>query len=110
MEQNHKSEFMKNKCIYFVICLLCLNIYTCTNSCSKQRTLKKTLKEQMVKIDSLDKNSYKLRYEIDSLEKNLSIVKTEKKGLEQSINIQNEAINQITAAKKNINVTIKEKK
>lgn len=110
MEQQNKFEFKKNKCIFVVAGLLCLNIYTCTNSCSRQRALKKDLKAQIEAVDSMVKVTDRIKNINDSLEKNLTIVNTEKKGLEQSINIQNEAINQITAAKKNINVTIKEKK
>ena len=113
MEQENKSsifDFKKNKWIIIISLLVCLNMYTCTNSCTNQRSLKKNLKYQVSQVDSLQNVANDLKGKNDSLEKCLSILDTEKKGLERSINIQNEAINQITTAKKNIHVTIKEKK
>lgn len=103
-------NFLKNKGVLLVILLVCLNLYTCTRSCTNSRHVKKDLSTTISELDSLNVLLGEKTKMIDSLEKELSVAKTENKGLQKSIEIQNDAINQISAAKKNIHVTVKEKK
>ena len=50
-----------------------------------------------------------LKDSVKTLNNEIQVLVTRNKGFEESLNIQQEAINQITAAKKNIHVTVKNK-
>ena len=47
---------------------------------------------------------------IKVLNKRIEVIETEAKGLEKTLQVQGEAINQITEAKKNINIVVRQKK
>lgn len=108
-----KIKSTGNKLVWVIVALLCLNLITCTRSCKSERKLKRELKEALT-ADSVVKDRDSVialrNATIDTLRHELDIAATEKKGLEEQLRITSEAVNQISEAKKNITVSVKQKK
>jgi hypothetical protein len=101
-----KQSGKSNVLVWIIVALLCLNLITCTRSCKNDRKFKRELREarQADSVIALRNAT------IDTLKHELDIAATEKKGLEQQLKITSEAVNQITEAKKNITVSVRQKK
>lgn len=99
-------ETLKNKVVLVITLLICLNLYTCTRSCSSSRQVKKVKKELVLKDSVISSKDDSIKV----LNKRIEVIETEAKGLEKTLQIQGEAINQITEAKKNINIVVRQKK
>ena len=99
-------ETLKNKVVLVITLLICLNLYTCTRSCSSSRHAKKAEKELVMKDSVISSRDDSIKV----LNKRIEVIETEAKGLEKTLQVQGEAINQITEAKKNINIVVRQKK
>ena len=99
-------ETLKNKVVLVITLLICLNLYTCTRSCSSSRHAKKAEKELVMKDSVISSRDDSIKV----LNKRIEVIETEAKGLEKTLQIQGEAINQISEAKKNINIVVRQKK
>lgn len=108
-----KQSGKSNVLVWIIVALLCLNLITCTRSCKNDRRFKRELREAR-QADSVVKDRDSVitlrNATIDTLKHELDIAATEKKGLEQQLRITSEAVNQITEAKKNITVSVRQKK
>lgn len=103
-------EYLKNKGVLVIVLLLCLNLFTCTKSCSSSRSAKKATRELVVKASEMDSIISLRDDSIKTLNKKIEVLEAEARGLEKTLQVQGEAINQITVAKKNINVVVKQKR
>lgn len=103
-------ETLKNKGVLVVVLLVCLNLFTCTRSCSSSRQAKRAEKELVVKAAEMDSVVSLKEDSINFLNKRIEVMEAEARGLEKTLQMQGEAMNQITAAKKNINVVVRQKK
>lgn len=103
-------EIMKTKGVLVIALLVCLNLYTCTRSCSSSRTAKKMQRELVEKEHEHDSISTVMTDSIKNLNKKIEILEAEAKGLEKTLQVQGDAMSKITEAKKNINVVVKQKK
>lgn len=110
METKDILSFIKNKIAVVIIVLCCFSLYTCTNSCSSSRKAKKAeaaLVEATTKSDSiiaLQEDSIK------ALNGEINVLNAKLEGLSQSVQIQSDAMDKISSAKKNINVVVKDKR
>jgi len=110
METKDILSFIKNKIAVVIIVLCCFSLYTCTNSCSSSRKAKKAeaaLVEATAKSDSiiaLQEDSIK------ALNGEINVLNAKLEGLSQSVQIQSDAMDKISSAKKNINVVVKDKR
>ena len=103
-------ETLKTKGVIVIVLLVCLNLFTCTRSCSSSRQVKRTEKELVLKTQEMDSVVSLRDDSIKTLNKRIEVLEAETKGLEKTLQVQGEAMNQISAAKKNINVVVKQKK
>lgn len=96
-------EKIKKYSNWIIIGLIALFIFTSIQKCSVNRKVKKLDNVVLVK-DSIIQT---LGDSIKVLNNEIRVLQTEKNGYTKSLEIQNEALNQISEAKKNINVTVK---
>ena len=99
-------DTLKKYANWIIVALLCLNLFTCTNTCTSARSERKAQKELVIR-DSIVNAKIKT---IDSLKHEIDLREEKILGLEQTIRTQGEAMNQIVEARKNISVTVKQKK
>lgn len=99
---------MMNSKVYtwVIVILVCLNLFTCTRSCNRTRDLKKEKTEALRK----DSSYMELSKTCDSLRSVINLKNTEIDGYKQTIGVQKDAIDQIVESKKNINVTVKDRR
>lgn len=103
-------EKLKKYSNYLIISLIVLLLCGSVKSCSKERKIKRL--ENNIEMVEHQKDSVisVLNDSIKDLNKQIQILDVKNKGFEQSIMMQQEAMNQISAAKKNIHVTVKNDK
>lgn len=89
-----------------IVALVCLNLFTCTRSCNRTRSLKEQM-NMVLQKDSIIADSEK---RCDSLRNIIGLKNAEIDGYKQTIGVQKEAMDQIVESKKNINVTVQQKR
>ena len=102
--KNKKSKYAN----YLIIALTVLFLYTGMKSCSRGREVNRLEKRIEMVTQQKDSLITELKDSVKTLNE-IQVLVTRNKGFEETLNIQQEAINQITAAKKNIHVTVKNK-
>lgn len=107
---NKILELLKTKGVLVVAFLVCLNLFTCTRSCTSSRVAKRAQKELVVKQQASDSIIALRDDSIKALNKKIEVLEAEAKGLEKTLQVQGDAISKISEAKKNINVVVKQKK
>lgn len=90
--------------VIVILVIFCLN--KCTQSCNRSIEINNVNKE-IVKRDSI---ITKLNDSLKTLNTTIQIYDEKVNGLNNALNIQDEANKRISEAKKNISVTVKEKK
>jgi septal ring factor EnvC (AmiA/AmiB activator) len=96
MEIKEKSKADNKWLSILLVVVCCCNLVTCNKSCTKERALKKAT----VAIEQKDSAINNLQHQNDILNERLA-------GYDRTIAIQDSAMNKISNAKKNINVTVK---
>lgn len=99
-------ETIKKYSNWIIIGLLVLFLGGNMKSCSKERKIHR-MERIIEQKDSLiaERND-----SIKTLNYQIQLLETEKSGYQKNIELQNDAINKISEAKKNINVVVKNKK
>ena len=103
--KNKKSKYAN----YLIIALTVLFLYTGMKSCSRGREVNRLEKRIEMVTQQKDSLITELKDSVKTLNNEIQVLVTRNKGFEETLNIQQEAINQSTAAKKNIHVTVKNK-
>ena len=103
--KNKKSKYAN----YLIIAWTLVFLYTGIKSCSRGREVNRLEKRIEMVTQQKDSLITELKDSVKTLNNEIQVLVTRNKGFEESLNIQQEAINQITAAKKNIHVTVKNK-
>lgn len=96
------EKLKKNWYIIVIVILLIFSLSKCTQSCNRQTTIDKTNIE-LVKKDSTIKV---MNDSIVSLNHKIDLLTNDKTNQEKLVETQQDAINKINEAKKNINVRV----
>lgn len=96
------EKLKKNWYIIVIVILLIFSLSKCTQSCNRQTTIDKTNVE-LVKKDSIIKV---MNDSIVSLNHKIDLLTNDKTNQEKLVETQQDAINKINEAKKNINVRV----
>lgn len=96
------GKLKKNWYIIVIVILLIFSLSKCTQSCNRQTTIDKTNVE-LVKKDSTIKV---MNDSIVSLNHKIDLLTNDKTNQEKLVETQQDAINKINEAKKNINVRV----
>lgn len=96
------EKLKKNWYIIVIVILLIFSLSKCTQSCNRQTTIDKTNVE-LVKKDSTIKV---MNDSIVSLNHKIDLLTNDKTNQEKLVETQQDAINKINEAKKNINVRV----
>lgn len=100
------EKLKKNWQLILIFLLIVFGMNKCTVSCNRSQKID-SLNTELVKKDSVI-SARELK--IDTLSHNIDILNERISGYDKSMQIKDDAIKQISDAKKNINVTVKSKK
>lgn len=110
MEKKNIISFIRNKIAIVIIVLCCFSMYTCTNSCSSSRKAKKATTELVLSTAKYDSIITVKDDSIKALNGEIRVLMAKLDGLTQSVQIQSDAMDKISSAKKNINVVVNDKR
>lgn len=98
-------EFLKKYSNWIMVALFALFLIGNMKSCTKNRKIHR-LEQTINQKDSVISSNLD---SIKTLNNQIQVLQTEISGYEKSLNVQNDALNKISEAKKNINVVVKGK-
>lgn len=103
-------ETLKKYTNWIIGLLVALVVLNGFKSCNRGRQITRLEKKIELNTQASDSISKVQNDSIVTLNNQIRVLETQIQGYEQNIAIQNEAMNQIANSKKNINVTVKQKK